>query len=129
MEIVVPFTEWSVTSEVLQRAVGLSAGLNVKIHLVAVHTTPYPATLGCPALVHAHLVEQLADLAGRCPMPVNPEVVLARYWDEGFRFAMKPQSTVLIGTRSHFWRTHEEKLARALAREGHQVALLHIDKN
>lgn len=129
MEIVVPFTEWSVTSEVLQRAVGLSAGLNVKIHLVAVHTTPYPATLGCPALVHAHLVEQLVDLAGRCPMPVNPEVVLARYWDEGFRFAMKPQSTVLIGTRSHFWRTHEEKLARALAREGHQVALLHIDKN
>jgi len=129
MEIVVPFTEWSVTSEVLQRAVGLSAGLNVKIHLVAVHTTPYPATLGCPALVHAHLVEQLVDLAGRCPMPVNPEVVLARYWDEGFRFAMKPQSTVLIGTRSRFWRTHEEKLARALAREGHQVALLHIDKN
>jgi hypothetical protein len=129
MEIVVAFTEWSVTSEVLRRAVALSAGLNVKIHLVAVHATPYPATLGCPALVHAHLVEQLVDLAGNCPIPVNPEVVLARYWDEGFRFAVKPQSTVLIGTRRHLWRTHEEKLARALAREGHQVALLHIDKN
>jgi len=129
MEIVVPFTEWSVTSEVLRRAAVLSAGLNVKIHLVAVHTTPYPATLGCPALVHAHLVEQLVDLADGCSIPVNPEVVLARYWDEGFRFVMKPRSTVLIGTRRRLWRTHEEKLARALASEGHQVALLHIDKN
>lgn len=129
MEIVVPYTEWSVTSEVLRRAVALTAGLNVRIQLVAVHTAPYPATLGCPALVHAHLVEQLVDLASRCPIPVNPQVVLARYWDEGFRFAMKPRSTVLIGTRSRLWRTHEEKLARALAQEGHQVALLHIDNN
>jgi len=129
MEIVVPYTEWSITSEVLRRAAALAAGLNVRIQLVAVHTAPYPAALGCPALVHAHLVEQLVDLATRCPIPVNPQVVLARYWDEGFRYAMKPQSTVLIGTRRHLWRTHEEKLAQTLAREGHQVALLHIDKN
>lgn len=129
MEVVVPYTEWSVTGEALRRAAALAAGLNVRIHLVAVHTTPYPATLGCPALVHAHLVEQLVDLANRCPIPVNPQVVLARYWDWGFRFAMKPHSTVLIGTRRSLWRTHEEKLAQALAREGHQVVLLHIDKN
>jgi hypothetical protein len=129
MEIVVPYTEWSVTSAVLRRAVALAAGLNVRIQLVAVHAAPYPATLGCPALVHAHLVEQLVDLASHCQIPVTPQVVLARYWDEGFRFAMKPHSTVLIGTRRRFWRTHEEKLAQALAREGHHVALLHVGKN
>jgi len=128
LEIVVPYTEWSVTSEVLRRAAVLASGLNVRIHLVAVHASPYPEPLRCPVLVHARLVEQLVDLAGQCPMPVNPQVVLARYWDEGFRFAMKPRSTVLIGSRRHLWRTAEEKLARALAREGHQVALLHIEK-
>jgi len=128
MEIVVPFTEWSVTSAVLRQAVALASGLNVRIHLVAVHTSPYPASIGAPALVHAHLVEQLVDLAGCCPIPVHPQVVLARYWDDGFRYAMKPASTVLVGTRSRLWRTHEEKLAQALAREGHQVILLHIDK-
>jgi hypothetical protein len=128
MEIVVPYTEWSLTSAALQRAVMLSAGLNVRIHLVAVHTTPYAAGVGCPALVHAHLVDQLIDLAGSCPIPVNPQVVLARDWDDGFRYVMKPESTVLIGTRRHLWRTQEEKLAQALAREGHQVILLHIDK-
>jgi hypothetical protein len=129
LEIVVPYTEWSLTREVLQRAVALAVGLNVRIQLVAVHTSPYPTSIGCPVLVHAHLVDQLIDLAGTCPIPVNPQVVLARYWDEGFRYAMKPHSTVLIGSRRHLWRTHEEKLAQALASEGHQVALLHIDKN
>jgi len=126
-EIVVPYTEWSVTCEVLRRAVALVAGLNVSIQLVAVHTNPYPAPAGCPSMVHAHLVQQLVDLAGLCPLPVVPQVVLARYWDEGFRYVMKPHSTILIGSRRHFWRTHEERLAKALAREGHQVALLHID--
>jgi hypothetical protein len=53
--------------------------------------------------------------------------VLARYQDEGFRHILKPGSTVLIGTRKQLWRTREERLARALAREGHQVALLHVD--
>jgi len=129
LELVVPYTEWSVTRAVLERAVALAAGLNVRIQLLAVHTSPYPATVGCPALVHAHLVEQLIDLAGRCPIPVDPQVVMARYWDEGFRYAIKPRSTVLMGTQRHFWRTHEEKLAQALAREGHEVILLHMDKS
>ena len=127
LEIVVPYTEWSVTGAALQRATMLAAGLNVRIDLVAVHTIPYPAPARCPALVHARLVEQLIDLAGNCALPVNPQVVMARFWDEGFRYAMKPHSTVLIGTRRRLWRTQEEKLARMLAREGHEVVLLHID--
>jgi hypothetical protein len=129
LEIVVPHTDWSLTHSVLRRAATLAGGLNVRIHLIAVHVTPYPATIGCPGLVHARLVEQLIELADTCPLPVNPQVVLARYWDEGFRFAMRRNSTAVIGTRRHIWRTHEEKLAQLLAREGHQVVLLHIDKD
>jgi hypothetical protein len=128
LEIVVPYTEWSLTQAVLQRAAVLTAGLQVRILLIAVHNTPYPATIGCPAMVHAHLVEQLIDLAGSCPLAVNPQVVLARYWDEGFRYAIKPNSTVLIGTWDRLWRTHEERLAQLLAREGHEVALIHVEK-
>jgi len=39
---------------------------------------------------------------------------------------LKPESTVLVGTRKHVWQTAEERLAHALACEGHKVALLHI---
>lgn len=128
LEIVIPHTEWRLTVAVLQRAAALAAGLNVRIQLVAVHVSAYPAAIGCPTLVHARLVRQLVELSETCSLPVNPLVVMARYWDEGFRYAMKPNSTALIGTRSHLWRTHEEKLAQLLAREGHHVILLHIDK-
>jgi hypothetical protein len=127
IEIAVPFTEWAVTEAIIKRAVSLTAGLNARLLLVAVHTIPYPAAFGCPALVHAHLVEQLVDLASRCSLPVNPQVVLARSCEQGFRHALKAESTVLIGTRKRFWKTWEERLAAALAREGHRVALVHVE--
>ena len=127
LDVVVPYTEWSVTDALLKRAVALIAGLNAKLTLVAVHTVPYAAPFGCPAAVHAHLVEQLVDLASRCPVPVNPQVVLARGRSEGFSYVLKPQSIVLLGARKHWWRTEEERLARTLARDGHKVVLLHIE--
>ena len=127
LEIVVPYTEWAVADAVLQRAAVLAAGLRVRVRLVAVHSVPYAASFGCPAAVHAHLVEQLVDLASRCPFPVEPQVVMARGWVEGFEYAMHPESTVLVGTRKHFWRTREEALARDLARDGHNVALIHVE--
>lgn len=128
LEIVVPHTEWTLTHKVLQRTEALASGLNIRILLVAVHVGAYPAAIGCPTLVHARLVEQLIELSETCSLPVNPLVVMARYWDEGFRYAMKPNSTALIGTHSHLWRTHEEKLAQLLARDGHHVILLHVDR-
>jgi hypothetical protein len=33
----------------------------------------------------------------------------------------------LIGTRTHFWYTHEEQLASALAKDGHHVALMYVE--
>jgi hypothetical protein len=71
-------------------------------------------------------VEQLMEIASHCPLEVQPEVVLSRDRMEGFQFALKPGSTVLVATHRHMWRTEEEKLARALARQGHKVALAHV---
>jgi hypothetical protein len=127
LDVVVPYTEWSVTDALLKRAAAFTAGLNARLRLVAVHTVPYASPYGCPAAVHAHLVEQLVDLAGRCPLPVNPQVVLARGRAEGFAYVLKPESIVLLGARKHWWRTEEEKLARSLARDGHKVVLLHVE--
>ena len=126
LEVVVPYTEPSTTAAALERVAALTAGLNARVLLIAVHTLPYPLPFVCPTLVHAHLVEQLTELAGRSRLPVQPQVVLSRDREEGFRFALKPASTVLVATRRHFWRTEEEKLARSLARYGHKVALMHI---
>ena len=127
IEIVAPYTEWSLAKAVLKRAESLTAGLNATVRLIAVHAVPYPLPFCCPSSTHAHLVEQLVDLASGCPFSVEAQVVLARYEDEGFRGILEPGSVVLIGTRKRLWKTREEKMAHSLAREGHTVALLHID--
>jgi hypothetical protein len=126
LEIVIPYTGISSTAAALEHAPVLTAGLNARVLLIAVHALPYPLPFVCPTMVHAHLVEQLMDLASRCPLPVSPQVVLARDLQEGFRYALKPASTVLVATSRHFWRTQEEKLARSLARDGHKVALVYM---
>jgi len=126
LEIVVPLTEWEVTRAVLCRLPVLTAGLDAHVKLVAVHTVPYQTDFYCPALVHARLVQQVIDLASGCDLPVEPEVVLSRSREEGWRHALTEHSTLLVGSRRHWWRTQEESLARSLAREGYRVALLHI---
>jgi hypothetical protein len=71
-------------------------------------------------------VDQLVDLADGCPLPVAPQVILARSREEGFRHALKSESTILVGTRRHIWRTAEERLAKTLVADGHKVVLLHL---
>jgi hypothetical protein len=126
VELVIAHTDWTMTAAILKRAAELTAGLNASVVLLAVHTVPYPASFASAAASHAHLVEQLVELAGQSTLPVTPQVVLARGREEGFRYVLKPESTVLVGTRKHLWQTAEERLARTLATDGHKVALLHI---
>lgn len=128
LELVVPYTDPDLARALLAKAAALTAGLQARITLVAVHAVPFPADFRCAASTHSFLVEQLTALADTCPLPVNPQVVLARSREEGFRYALRPESTVLVGTHRHFWRTSEERLARTLAADGHKVALLHIEE-
>ena len=126
IELVVAHTEWRLTAALLKRAAYLVAGLNARVTVLAVHTVPYPASFASAATSHAHLVGQLADLATQSALPVTPQVVLARGREEGFHYMLRPESTVLVGTRKHLWQTAEERLARSLASRGHKVALFHI---
>jgi hypothetical protein len=127
MEIVIPYTEWALAVAAIDRAAALSLKLSAAIRLIAVHTVPYPMQFGCPAAVHASLVEQLIDLASRSRLTVHPQVILARSRNEGFRAAMPPESAVLLGSRRRLWKTPEERLAQTLAAAGHNVALFHLE--
>ena len=128
LELVVPYTDPALARALLRKAVALTTGLQARIFLVAVHAVPFPADFHYAASTHTFLVDQLMELAAECPLPVNPQVVLARSREEGFRHALRPESTVLVGTHRHFWRTSEERLAGMLVSDGHKVALLHIEK-
>jgi hypothetical protein len=127
VELVVPYTDPATTRAVLERTQILTAGLNARIMLIAVHSLPYPQPFTCPTATHAFLVDQLIDLSNGCRMPVASQVVLARSREDGFRHALSTEATVVVGTRKHMWRTAEERLAKMLVSDGHKVILLHID--
>ena len=126
LEVVVPYIDADTTRAVLCKAAALTAGLQATVLLVAVQCAPFPADLRFAASAHAFLVEQLMNLSEDCHLPVRPQVVLARSIQDGLRFALHPESTVLMGTRRQLWRTSEERLARLLVEDGHNVALLHL---
>jgi hypothetical protein len=127
VELVVPYADPALTRAVLARSAALTAGLRARIALVAVHTVPYPSDFACPTAVHSFLVAKLLELSADCPVPVDAQVVLARTREDGFRHALRAESTVVVGTRRHVWRTTEERLARSLAADGHKVVLVHVE--
>jgi len=122
IEVVIPYTGPETTAAALQRVSSLTAGLNAQVLLVAVHSLP----LDSLARAHAELVQQLLELAECCALPVQVQAILAGEAEDGFRFALKPSSTVLIAIGRDLGSTPEERLASTLARDGHKVALLHI---
>ena len=127
LEIVVIHLDAALTPAVLKRAGELTAGLNASIVLLGVRTVPFPASYASATASHAHLVAQLVDLADACPVPVAPHIVLARGLEEGVRYILKDESTILVGTRRHLWKTQEERLARSLAQHGHKVVLVRVE--
>jgi hypothetical protein len=127
LEIVVPYTDPEVTAKVVEKAAALTIGLNAMVKLVAVYVAPYPADLNCPTAMQEHLRSGLSEIAERTNLPSSVQIVVARDRDAGFRHILRPESAVLLGSFRSLWRTREEKLARALAREGHHVSLLHFD--
>jgi len=128
LELVIPYTDQALARDVLRKATLLTAGLEARVVLLAVHAVPFPADFRCMGPNHSFLVDQLTALAGESQLPVTPQVVLARSREDGLRFALNPNSTVLVGTRKSILPTSEERLARMLAADGHNVALLHIEK-
>jgi hypothetical protein len=127
LEIVVPYIGAQLTAKVVGKAASLTSGLNAALKLVAVYVAPYPSDLACPVSMRDHLTARLTEIAGRTTLPSTVHLVVARDRDAGFRHVLRPASAVLLGSHNRPWRTREEKLARELARAGHQVSLLHFD--
>ena len=127
LELVIPYTCADETRAVMERAAALTKGLNARISLVAVHAVPYASTYGCPSSTHAFLVARLLELSGASSLPVTAQVVLADSQEDGFAYALKPGSTVLLGCRKHLWRTREERMARRLAEAGHNVSVVYLE--
>ena len=125
LRAVIPYTTTELTEAALRHA-GACSDLNVQVSLVDVQVVPFPCPLDQPPINEEFSRGRLRDLLGKSALPGRADVSYARDWLEGFRRVLEPQSLVILATRKRWWRTREDKLARALLKAGHQVMLLHV---
>ena len=121
VEVAIPFKTPELTSAALQSATSLGQELNVNVRLIHVHVVPYALPLDKPSVRRDHLVSNLRRIAQRSAIPVHPELVFARDWEDGFRRALRPRSVVLIPIQKSWWRSHDKRMAERLRKHGHQV--------
>lgn len=126
LDLVVPFTSPPLAAQALKAATQLAHGFETAVTLLAIHVLPYPAPLECYQGVRNRLEADLAMVARSSPGPVRVKLVFARDREETFLHLLPEQSMVVIGTKSRWWRTREERFANKLAAGGHSVALVRV---
>jgi len=123
--VVVPYTTPELTRAVLSQA-GLCSDLNIHISLVDVQVVPFPCPLDQPPVDNEYSHRRLQNLLKDSGLPAQGAVLYTRDWLEGFRRLLDPKSLVIVAAKKRFWKTREERLARALSKAGHHVMLLHV---
>jgi hypothetical protein len=119
LEAVVPFTTPALTLAALQKADQLLLKLDATIRLISVRVVPFPLALGSPPVSIRFMQLAVRDLATR--HSASAELYLTREPATIWESRLRPNSLIVIATPKRFWRTPQEKLARALRRKGHDV--------
>ena len=120
LQITIPYRDSKLTKAALKYAATLLDGQNARVRLIDVHVVPYGVSLAQP-MTDPKLERRLKNLAREYEVPVSPEVVYARDWEQGFRRALTPGSTVLLPMRRAWWSTSEKRMAERLRKLGHTV--------
>jgi hypothetical protein len=121
VQVVIPHRTPELTRAALQYAASLANDLNVRLRLIDVHVVPYGVALDEPTVSPKHLIRKIRNLARESGLPVSPEIVYARDWEQGLRRSLSPGSIVLMAIKRSWWPTSEKRFAARLRKLGHQV--------
>ena len=125
LRIVIPYTTPELTQAALRHA-AVCTDLDVHVSLVDIQAVPFPCPLDTPPVDKKFSEQRLQELFEKTGLPGRAAVLYARDWLEGFTKVLDSHSLVILATRKRWWPTREAKLARALAKAGHQVMLLPV---
>ena len=121
LEVFVLFTNTSATLAALNLAERLARKLGVRLRLLMPYEVPYTLPLARPAVPVGFLEGQLHALASTSPLDISAQIFLCRDKRRTLRLLLKPHSLLVIGGRKRWWPTEEQRLAKMLKQDGHQV--------
>jgi hypothetical protein len=122
--VTVLYTNIRETLAALRRAASLARDLGATIRILNVRTVPYPLPLDKPPVDREVVARNISTIADGQPIPTRIEICFGRDVLESLLQSLSPNSIVLVGMRTRWWPTKEQKLAQQLARHGHQLILV-----
>ena len=121
LNISVIFTSVESTLSALRKASALAASLGARITLLVPQVVPYPAPLGSPPVLLDWNEGRFHAIASQCPVETTVRIYLCRDSVETLVWVLRTRSIVVVGSRKKWWPTWEDRLARRLRKEGHEV--------
>ena len=123
--VVVPYTTPELTRAALRHA---AVCIDLAVHVVVadIQVVPFPCSFDTPPINKEFSERRLRELLRETGLPGHAAVLYARDWLEGFKRLLEPGSLVVLATQRRWWPTRERKIARSLAKAGHQVMSLPV---
>jgi hypothetical protein len=119
------------TTTALDAARSLAKDLDAKIALLATEVVPMRFPLDKPPVSLEFTMKQQCSLVLRSSAreeDVTVRLCLCRDRDTCLRLALRRRALVVIGGRRHWWLSSEERLEKALQRQGHHVIFVDVDR-
>ena len=128
LQIVVPGSSLELAQAAVDTVADLATNLQAGAALVAIQVVPYTLPLENPPVSSQFYRRRLEEMVSRSPVPVRVELLLARDQEFALQRFLPHASVILVPARRRrwWWKSKEEKLACALRRAGHKVALVMI---
>ena len=120
-EIVVLFTTPAGTVAALKMASRLSANLGARPKVLMLYPVPYTLPLGKQALPDGFLENRVRALQRDFPEEISVRIHLCRHPRQGLREVLEAHSLIVLGGRMRWWPTQEQRWARTLKNDGHEV--------
>jgi hypothetical protein len=126
-EVIVLFTTHAGTVAALKMASRLSAKLGARPKVLMLYEVPYTLPLGRRALPEGFLENLVRALQRDFPEEISTDLHLCRHLRQGLREALLPHSLIVLGGRKRWWLTKEQRWARLLRKEGHEVIFVNSE--
>ena len=121
LAITVLYTGVRSTLAALRHAAVLARDLGATIRVLNVRAVPYPLPLDHPPVNSEVLSRNFRTLAEGQPIPTRFEICYGRDIVDSIRKSLSANSLVVIGAKTGWWPTKEQRWAKQLSRHGHQV--------
>jgi hypothetical protein len=125
----VAFTSERATAAALRYAAKLASGLGARVRVLVPEVIPYGRDLDDPLVSQEFVADRVIKVERDAGVDADVEIVLCRDRAEGLHDALGHDGVLLIGAGSRWWPFRQKRLARRLARLGHQVLLLEGGKS